>query len=127
VERSLRELHLQHVRSSLVWAGTGSTPGVSGGERRRVSIAMELVTGPSVLLLDEPTSGLDSHSALQLLRTLQGLASEGRLVGARRRPACAGARGRRRRRCCCCLVWLLVPQLARAPTRLGRRRRRLRC
>jgi ABC-type multidrug transport system ATPase subunit len=94
VEAALQELHLRHVRSSLVWSGTGSTPGVSGGERRRVSIAMELVAGPGVLLLDEPTSGLDSHSALQLLRTLRGLAGQGRLVrGGARRPACGTACG----------------------------------
>lgn len=80
VGATLSELGLSHVRGSLVWAGSGGSPGVSGGERRRVSIAMELVSGPGVLVIDEPTSGLDSHSALQLLRTLRGVAAHGRLV-----------------------------------------------
>ncbi len=47
---------------------------------RRVSIAMELVTNPQLLLLDEPTSGLDSFNALQVLHTLQAVAAGGRIV-----------------------------------------------
>ena len=48
--------------------------GVSGGERKRVAVAVELLTEPSVLILDEPTSGLDSTVALRLVRTLADLA-----------------------------------------------------
>ncbi|KMZ63407.1 ABC transporter G family member [Zostera marina] len=48
---------------------------VSGGERRRVSIGVELVHDPAVLLLDEPTSGLDSSSALQIVALLKTMAS----------------------------------------------------
>lgn len=48
--------------------------GVSGGERRRVSIGVELIHDPAVVFLDEPTSGLDSTSALHLMKTLSGLA-----------------------------------------------------
>ena len=57
-----------------VFRGTGC---VSGGERRRVSVAMELVTGPDVLVLDEPTSGLDAHAAASMVRTLRHLATRG--------------------------------------------------
>ena len=57
-----------------VHRGTGC---VSGGERRRVSVAMELVTGPDVLVLDEPTSGLDAHAAAAMVRTLRHLATGG--------------------------------------------------
>ena len=51
--------------------------GVSGGERKRVAVAVELLTEPSVLILDEPTSGLDSTVALRLVRTLADLAKGG--------------------------------------------------
>jgi len=50
--------------------------GVSGGERRRVSIGMELIIDPRVLFLDEPTSGLDAHSALKICQLLKRLSRE---------------------------------------------------
>ena len=47
---------------------------ISGGERKRCSIGVELVTDPSLLVLDEPTSGLDSFKATALVQTLHQLA-----------------------------------------------------
>jgi len=47
---------------------------LSGGERRRLSIAIELIAQPSVMILDEPTSGLDSYNAMILLECLQNVA-----------------------------------------------------
>ena len=51
--------------------GTDFIRGVSGGERRRTNIGMELITKPQILFLDEPTSGLDSHTADVVLQILK--------------------------------------------------------
>jgi ABC-type multidrug transport system ATPase subunit len=49
---------------------------ISGGERKRTSIGVELLSNPSLILLDEPTSGLDSLKALQVIKILQKIAKE---------------------------------------------------
>lgn len=69
VERAIETLGLQSVRDSLV--GTVEVRGISGGQRKRVNVGLELVMEPSLLFLDEPTSGLDSTSSLLLLKALR--------------------------------------------------------
>ncbi|XP_052200261.1 ABC transporter G family member 24-like [Diospyros lotus] len=75
VERVIESLGLQAVRNSLV--GTVEKRGISGGQRKRVNVGLELVMEPSLLILDEPTSGLDSSSSQLLLRALRREALEG--------------------------------------------------
>ncbi|KAI7983970.1 ABC transporter G family member 28 [Camellia lanceoleosa] len=69
VERVIESLGLQPVRDSLV--GTVEKRGISGGQRKRVNVGLEMVMEPSLLILDEPTSGLDSSSSQLLLRALR--------------------------------------------------------
>ena len=81
VERMLRvvaQLGLGHVLDTPV--GGDTVRGLSGGERRRISIALQMLKSPSILFLDEPTSGLDAHLALRLVTVLRELANEGRTV-----------------------------------------------
>ncbi|GMP88884.1 hypothetical protein CsSME_00040707 [Camellia sinensis var. sinensis] len=75
VERVIESLGLQPVRDSLV--GTVEKRGISGGQRKRVNVGLEMVMEPSLLILDEPTSGLDSSSSQLLLRALRREALEG--------------------------------------------------
>ncbi|KAK7392479.1 hypothetical protein VNO78_20918 [Psophocarpus tetragonolobus] len=75
VERVIESLGLQAIRDSLV--GTVEKRGISGGQRKRVNVGMEMVMEPSLLILDEPTTGLDSASSTLLLKALRREALEG--------------------------------------------------
>ncbi|KAG5241901.1 ABC transporter family member [Salix suchowensis] len=68
VKSLMHELGLDHVAMARV--GDDRVRGISGGERRRVSIGVDVIHDPEVLILDEPTSGLDSTSALQIIDML---------------------------------------------------------
>ncbi|KAF5938430.1 hypothetical protein HYC85_022689 [Camellia sinensis] len=78
VERVISELGLTQCQNSMI--GGPLFRGISGGEKKRVSIGQEMLINPSLLLLDEPTSGLDSTTAQRILTTIKRLASEGRTV-----------------------------------------------
>lgn len=54
--------------------------GVSGGERKRTSIGVELLTNPSLIFMDEPTTGLDSATSFNVLQIIKSLAKNGRTV-----------------------------------------------
>lgn len=75
VERVIEALGLGAVRDSLV--GTVEKRGISGGQRKRVNVGLEMVMEPSLLILDEPTTGLDSASSQLLLKALRREAREG--------------------------------------------------
>ncbi|KAG0044646.1 hypothetical protein BGZ83_010116 [Gryganskiella cystojenkinii] len=63
-----------------VIVGSTTVKGISGGERRRISIGIQLVTEPACLFLDEPTSGLDALTAKAVVLTLKRIAASGRTV-----------------------------------------------
>ncbi|PGH13868.1 hypothetical protein AJ80_06137 [Polytolypa hystricis UAMH7299] len=69
-----RQLGIYHIKDQLIGSEEGKGRGISGGEKRRVGIACELVTSPSVLFLDEPTSGLDAFNAFNVIECLVTLA-----------------------------------------------------
>ncbi|XP_074566526.1 ABC transporter G family member 14-like [Curcuma longa] len=79
-QQVIADMGLGRVAHSMI-GGARGVRGVSGGERRRVSIGLELLVDPSLLLLDEPTSGLDSTAAARIVAALRRLADEkGRTV-----------------------------------------------
>jgi ABC-type multidrug transport system ATPase subunit len=68
-------LQLSHVSDSPI--GDEAKRGISGGQRKRVNVGMEMVADPSLLFLDEPTSGLDSTTSYDLVFALGALAKKG--------------------------------------------------
>ncbi|KAE8666528.1 ABC transporter G family member 25 [Hibiscus syriacus] len=77
-ETVLSELGLSKCENTII--GNSFIRGISGGERKRVSIAHEMLINPSLLILDEPTSGLDSTAAHRLVSILGSLTQKGKTI-----------------------------------------------
>lgn len=74
----LKGLGLSKVASNKI--GTPIQRGISGGQKRRVTIGNSLITLPKVLFLDEPTSGLDSQTSYEVMNSISGLAKEFQII-----------------------------------------------
>lgn len=74
----IKDLGLSSCKDTMI--GDEKVRGVSGGERKRTSIAVQLISNPDVFFLDEPTSGLDSFQAQSVMTAMRSLASIGKLV-----------------------------------------------
>lgn len=72
IEKLIKNLGLEECAGTQV--GTTEKKMISGGERKRTAIGVELITDPMVVVLDEPTSGLDSFTAVRITRLLRDLA-----------------------------------------------------
>lgn len=78
INQVIQDLGLENCRNTKV--GGPTIRGLSGGEKRRLGIAIELLASPSVILLDEPTSGLSATDALSVMSSIKRLASHNRTV-----------------------------------------------
>ncbi|CAD5315233.1 unnamed protein product [Arabidopsis thaliana] len=78
VEATITDMGLEECSDRTI--GNWHLRGISGGEKKRLSIALEVLTKPSLLFLDEPTSGLDSASAFFVVQILRNIASSGKTV-----------------------------------------------
>ncbi|KAM5191265.1 broad substrate specificity ATP-binding cassette transporter ABCG2 [Mantella aurantiaca] len=78
IDQIIKELGLTKVADAKV--GTQLIRGVSGGERKRTNIGMELITDPGILFLDEPTTGLDASTANAVLMLLKRMSRQGKTI-----------------------------------------------
>ena len=78
VDEVIKDLRLSKCQNTKI--GGSMVKGVSGGERKRTAIGVELITDPQLIFLDEPTTGLDSFTAASVMETLRALAASGRTV-----------------------------------------------
>jgi ABC-type multidrug transport system ATPase subunit len=74
VKKMISMFNLQKCQDTFV--GGQFKKGISGGEKKRVCIAVEMISDPALLILDEPTSGLDSSKARSVTKMLRNLALE---------------------------------------------------
>ncbi|CAF2094736.1 unnamed protein product [Brassica napus] len=78
VQALIEQLGIKNAAKTII--GDEGHRGISGGERRRVSIGIDIIHDPILLFLDEPTSGLDSTSAYMVVKVLKRIAQSGSIV-----------------------------------------------
>lgn len=62
------------------YIGSAKIKGISGGERKRTSIAYEIISNPPVVIIDEPTTGMDSFTSVTIMKYLKRLALTGKTI-----------------------------------------------
>lgn len=72
IQLLLKAFGIQNQAKTLI--GTPIRKGISGGQKRRLSVASQLITSPKILFMDEPTSGLDSTASYEVISYLKKLA-----------------------------------------------------
>jgi ABC-type multidrug transport system ATPase subunit len=78
VKQIMKLLGLSHIKDSLI--GNERERGISGGQKKRVSIGVEIIHKPKIIMLDEPTSGLDSAISYEVMAVLRLIANQSRTV-----------------------------------------------
>lgn len=78
IDDVIKSLHLEPCADTII--GSVSNKGISGGEKKRTSIGVEIVSSPDIILLDEPTSGLDSYSAYTVVQVLNDMVHQDKVV-----------------------------------------------
>ena len=78
VNNLLEELGIMDCADTMI--GNILIKGISGGQKKRTSVGVEMITDPSLLFLDEPTSGLDSFAAFNLVKLLKTVAADGAAI-----------------------------------------------
>ena len=80
VEEVLVEMGLSKCADTMVGEPERGIKGISGGEKKRLAFATEVLTNPQIMFCDEPTSGLDSYMAQNVIEVLKKMASNGKAV-----------------------------------------------
>ncbi|CAN6310428.1 unnamed protein product, partial [Urochloa humidicola] len=78
VDEVLKTVELDDIKDALV--GRPGINGLSLEQRKRLTVAVELVSNPSIILMDEPTTGLDARSAAIVIRAVKNISETGRIV-----------------------------------------------
>ncbi len=80
IKQALESVELEDFANNIVAKSDGTPWQISGGQQKRLGIAMEMLANPDVFILDEPTSGLSSTDSLKIVALLRKIASEGKVV-----------------------------------------------